>query len=86
MSRVILQPASNKDARQHYEDTIIKPVPLTLLKAYLTPGEISVLADIYPDGNCPTWGVTPGTNNQNQVKWQKVAVGGEHKKARGQCG
>lgn len=35
MSKVILQPSGNKDARKHYEDTIQNPVPIEVLSEYL---------------------------------------------------
>jgi len=73
MSRIILQPASNKDAQAHFADTIAKPVPVNLLQEFLSAEEIAQLNDIYPSGYCPTWGVTP--SGINQGKWNQISVG-----------
>ena len=52
MSKVILQPSGNKDAREHYVDTILTPVSLNKLKSFLTTEEYDVLNQIYPSGDC----------------------------------
>ncbi|WP_433581274.1 HNH endonuclease [Paenibacillus amylolyticus] len=75
MSKVILQPSGNKDAREHYENTIQNPVPIHLLSEYLSEETIYQLKTFYPDGSVPTWGVTPGKNNVNVPKWGKIQTG-----------
>lgn len=75
MSRVILQPSGNKDAREHYENTIQRPVPFDLLNRHLNDNHMRVLESYYSDKQVPTWGVTPGKNNVNHKKWGKVQVG-----------
>ena len=73
MSKIILQPSGNKDAREHYVDTILNPVSLIKLKSYLTTEEFEVLNQIYPSGECFVWGVTPG--GSNVTKWKKIEKG-----------
>ncbi|WP_031463669.1 hypothetical protein [Paenibacillus polymyxa] len=75
MSKVILQPSGNKDAREHYENTIQSPVPIQVLSEYLSKGTINQLKAFYPDELVPTWGVTPGKNNVNVQKWGKIQTG-----------
>jgi hypothetical protein len=73
MSRLILQPSSNKDARNHYEDTILNPVPFSRLEPYLTDDELSILRTFYPNEKCYVWGVTPG--GKNKSSWDKIGRG-----------
>ncbi|MGD0032533.1 HNH endonuclease [Paenibacillus illinoisensis] len=75
MSKVILQPSGSVEAREHYEDTIKRPVPIQALSEYLPAETIDQLKDFYPDGLVPTWGVTPGKNNVNVPKWGKIQTG-----------
>lgn len=75
MARVILQPAGSKDARQHYVDTIENPVTIEHLAEFLPPERIRELEEIYPDGEVPTWGVTPGKNDLNKRKWERIQPG-----------
>ncbi|UZJ78756.1 HNH endonuclease [Fictibacillus sp. KU28468] len=72
MSRVILQPTGNKDAREHYVDTLVRPVDILRIKPFVSSEEYNYLKDMYPDGLVPTWGVTPGVNNVNANKWSKI--------------
>tara|TARA_B100000886_G_scaffold333290_1_gene287056 strand:+ start:1554 stop:2507 length:954 start_codon:yes stop_codon:yes gene_type:complete len=73
MNKIILQPSSNKDAREHYVDTIENPVSLDSIKSFLDSKTLSILKDIYSDGNCYIWGVTPGGNNV--TKWNRIQKG-----------
>ncbi|GAB1795500.1 HNH endonuclease [Priestia megaterium] len=72
MSRVILQPTGNKDARENYVKTLENPVDIIRIKPYLTSAEFNYLSELYPNGLVPTWGVTAGKNNVNINKWNKV--------------
>lgn len=72
MSRVILQPTGNKDAREHYQDTLVKPVPLDTIQQYVTKEEYGYLEELYPNRLVPTWGVTAGVKNVNKKKWDKI--------------
>lgn len=72
MSRVILQPTGNKDAKEHYQDTLVKPVNLAIIEEYVTKDQYDHLKDLYPNNLVPTWGVTAGINNINKRKWDKI--------------
>jgi hypothetical protein len=73
MSRIILQPCGNRDAREHYVDTIENRVDLNQLQPFLTPQDFNLLLNIYPSGSCLIWGVTPGGNNI--TKWNRIERG-----------
>ena len=73
MNKVILQPSGNKDAREHYNDTIKNSVSIDKIKKFLTLEEFKILKEIYPENNCKIWGVTPGGNNI--TKWQRISKG-----------
>ncbi|RMZ49610.1 HNH endonuclease [Flavobacteriaceae bacterium PRS1] len=73
MSKIILQPSGNKDAREHYVDTIKKSVTLEFIKPHISITEYKILQEIYPSGECKVWGVTPGGNNI--TKWNKIERG-----------
>ncbi|CAJ1001015.1 HNH endonuclease [Brevibacillus aydinogluensis] len=75
MNNVILQPAANGDAKQHYIDTIVNPVELSRIARYLEDEHVQKLKEIYPDQAIPTWGVTPGTTNGNIPKWNRIQTG-----------
>ena len=70
---MILQPSGNKDAREHYNDTIENPVSIDKIKNFLSLEQIKILKEIYPENNCKIWGVTPGGNNI--TKWQRISKG-----------
>ncbi|GIN91113.1 hypothetical protein J22TS1_21640 [Siminovitchia terrae] len=72
MSRVILQPTGNKDSREHYVDTLVRPVGIKRIKSFVSLDEFSHLKELYPSGLVPTWGVTAGGNNVNANKWSKI--------------
>ena len=73
MSKVILQPSGNKDAREHYVDTIQNSVNLKSIKPHISNTEYNVLQEIYPSGECKVWGVTPG--GHNITSWNKIERG-----------
>lgn len=72
MSRVILQPTGNKDAREHYVDTLVCPVDILRIKPFVSLDHFNHLKTLYPNGLVPTWGVTAGVNNVNTNKWTKI--------------
>jgi len=74
MGKVILQPAGNRDAREHYNDTIKNPVSLTKISQYVSSDELNVLKNIYSNNAC-VWGVTPGKKLINKNKWDKIVRG-----------
>ena len=74
MSKIILQPSGNKDAREHYVDTIQNPVSIDRLSKFVNQDELNILKNIYPNG-AYTWGVTPGKNLSNHKKWLRIEKG-----------
>jgi hypothetical protein len=75
MRSLIIQPAGNQGARSHYTDTILDPVPIDTIKQYVDDEVIRQLGQIYKSDEIPTWGFTPGGNNVNVGKWNKVLPG-----------
>jgi len=73
MSKLIIQPSANKDARSHYVDTIENAVDFSRLKPFLSNNELSRLKEIYPEERCYIWGVTPGGNNK--PSWDRILRG-----------
>ncbi|MBB2900488.1 hypothetical protein FHR75_001276 [Kineococcus radiotolerans] len=74
MRQVILQPAGNAGARQHYADTIAAPVLLDDYSDLLGEDLASLLA-IYPSGAAPLWGATVGEKNVNVGRYERMSVG-----------
>ena len=75
MSHVILQPSGNKDAREHYANTIERPIEISRLSKFIDKSHTDKLKRLYPDGQVPVWGVTPGKNHANKNKWDKIESG-----------
>ena len=73
MSNIILQPSGNKDAREHFINTIELPVKLSEIEKFLSQNEKDVLSQIYPENQCRIWGVTSGGNNI--TKWERIKKG-----------
>ena len=74
MTRVIIQPAGNKDSRKHFVDTVENPVDLNQFKNQ-TGSEYEKLLEISDQGKLRLWGVTPGKNGSNISKYKKLSVG-----------
>lgn len=68
---VILQPCANKDAREHYVDTIENTRSLNSISQFLDSKELSELEVIYPQGQVAIWGVTPSQS----TKWERIQAG-----------
>ena len=74
MAKVIQQPAAGAEAREHFQDTIEKPVSLEANRDLLGP-HYEALQERFPAGSCAMWGVTPGKNGVNVGKYQRASVG-----------
>lgn len=74
MSRVVIQPAGNKDSRKHFVDTIENQVDLQKHK-YLLGVHYEPLKKVSKDGKVALWGVTPGKNGSNESKYRKISIG-----------
>ena len=73
MNSIILQPSGNKDAREHYQDTIANPKPISEIAKFLSKDDLEKLESIYPNGDCMIWGVTPSKINIG--KWSRIRKG-----------
>lgn len=71
MPRIILQPSDE----EHYRNTIESRVSLLGIKRFLSDGEFTFLAQQYPDGNAPIWGVTIGKRGVNRTRWRRIESG-----------
>ena len=74
MTRVIIQPASNKDSRRHFVDTVENPVDV-LLHQTSAGSDFDKLMQLSENGKVAIWGVTPGKNGANLSKFKKIEVG-----------
>lgn len=75
MAVVVLQPTSNRDARQHYVDTITNPVNFEQHRNLLDADDYSTLEELFPSRSAPMWGVTPAVNGRNIARFQRAMVG-----------
>jgi MoxR-like ATPase len=73
--QVIIQPAGNQGGREHYRDTIEKPVPLDRIAPRVGASVHQQLTELFPSRAIATWGVTPGANQVNERKWERIADG-----------
>jgi len=74
MTRVVIQPAGNKDSRKHFVDTIENPVELAKYKD-LIGMNFEALNRLSKDGKIALWGVTSGKNGSNESKYRKLSEG-----------
>lgn len=75
MTAVILQPAGDPHAREHYADTIATPVAQERLARFLDADDMDEIRVLYGSEAVPTWGVTPGATEGNLRKWDRIANG-----------
>lgn len=75
MNQIVLQPSADATAREHYADTISRPVVLSHIYTLLSTPMIGHLKRLFPSGSAAMWGVTPGKNGVNIRKWEKVELG-----------
>jgi hypothetical protein len=75
MSRVALQPAGSAGADAHYADTVASPSLLSDMVPSLEASVVDQLQKLYPSGQVPVWGVTPGNKNVNVKKWERLEKG-----------
>jgi hypothetical protein len=55
MSQIIIQPAGGSESRQHFLDTVERPVSLDTLARFLPAADIKSLLAIYGSQPIPTW-------------------------------
>ncbi len=73
MSNLIIQPASDKNARQHFVDTVLNPVPLSRIQKHLDAETMQKLEKLYKGNEIPVWGFTPAGSNIG--KWNRIEKG-----------
>ncbi len=76
MTRVVIQPAGGPASRQHFEDTVQKPVPQDRLRPFLSPEEITALESAYGRNPMPIWGLTPSGRRAGKDAWSQMHPGG----------
>jgi len=67
----VQQPASGKAAAEHYQKTVVNPVPLARIAPHVTRSVMDELESIYPDGNAWIWGATSGREGE----WVRIEPG-----------
>lgn len=75
MAQLIIQPAGNRNAREHYVNTVLHPVPLEQIRPHVATEVMDRLNTLYRGSSVPTWGFTPGTNGSNIPKWKRIESG-----------
>ena len=72
---VVLQPAGNKGGREHFVDTIEKPVEFHKYQSLIDPNLFPLLLEAHPSGKAAIWGVVPGKSPGNLNKWNRISAG-----------
>lgn len=75
MTKIILQPAGDKDAIEHYKNTIENPVQLSKIRGFVSKEIAEKLHSLFPNDLIPVWGVTSGKNDGNKHKWERIETG-----------
>ncbi len=76
MERVIVQPVGSKGKKEeHYQDTIVNPIPMDKIEQYVDEEHVEKLKDIYEDGETYVWGATPSKTGRNQNYWEEIEPG-----------
>lgn len=71
---VAIQPAGNSASIRHYKDTVENLVQISQYEE-LIGRDLANLQKVSKNGATAMWGVTPGTNNANVSKYNKLGVG-----------
>lgn len=71
---VAIQPCGDSVAREHYLDTIARPVSRERIVPFLTSDQLMKFNEVCGEETA-VWGVTPGKLGQNKRKWAKLAPG-----------
>ena len=73
MNRIILQPVANKLSYEHYKDTVLNAVPITVIEKYVDPILLEEIKEQYPDGNVYMWGIEDKKNTKKN--WGEIKRG-----------
>ena len=74
MNKIILQPAGNPDAYEHYIESCSNPVSLNRITSFVSENDARILRTIYSTGVF-LWGVTAGKTLSNKRNWDKIESG-----------
>lgn len=69
IGNVAVQPYSNPIALDHFQHTLMQPVPYDDIKHFLSASDQKMIQDCYPDGNLYIWGTQP---NATTFQWDKL--------------
>lgn len=75
MPLIILQPFGDKDGQKHFMDTVEMKVPIDTMKKFIAEPMLSAVKSYYSSNEVAAWGVTPGVNDVNIKKWNRVQPG-----------
>lgn len=75
MEKIVLQPAANKVAQEHFSDTVRQHVSLERLREGFREDQMEKLERLYPSGSAPVWGVTPTSSGRKEKEWRKIEYG-----------
>ena len=75
MSKIFLQPAASRIAREHYLNTIEQPVPIQRVGEFVSIEALNELEKLYPNGKLHVWGMVPGKTESNFKKWERINIG-----------
>ena len=71
MPLVLIQPASNPDARRHFVNTIENRVPLGRIQPHIPANLFATLSARYEEGYACVWGVRP----RGRTPWLRIQPG-----------
>jgi hypothetical protein len=74
MANVILQPCANRLAREHFQTTVAREIPLEDIRNILSTKEWHALRAFYGEDTCAVWGVE-AKSGSNILQWQKIRPG-----------
>jgi hypothetical protein len=75
VTQVVLAPCADKGSVEHFQETVLSPVPLSQMARFLSEGHLAHLAVAHADGTAACWGVMPGTREKQVTKWARIEPG-----------
>lgn len=72
---ILLQPSSDKEALQNFEDTIGNGVSTSILKDYLPEGELQKISR-RENSRIKVWGMTANSRNESRREWSSLKENG----------
>jgi hypothetical protein len=72
--QLVLQPCGDSDARQHFVDTIERPVSISRISPFLSDSERRLVESTF-GAAVAVWGVTPAIDGSNAKAWERMDLG-----------